>query len=575
MRICLMTVTAIACIFLTSLIGAQEPELPDPIVGLTDLTLVMDGSSDPPGDRLDIRVADVRHQGQIGEPVTLHFQVRAYRITNSNDDSDVVATPVEAAGERNRDEQGRFRIDSYVDMTADNPMLEHRLVVPYADLELPFGRHRIGYEVSCYHREVPQWITATRQTGVAVTDGTRTSMIIRRRVYGAIEEPVTLVVTDDNGKVVEVETTRTIERSNEVPELASVSIQGDFTREELGTAGGPVAVKPYQELRNRPVYFATNRNIENPNARDHTRFGNERSDEVTYGSCRVHIPNDEVRRRGSLRRGGWWSRKDANQVFHVEALNTIQQEAFLRSMRSNDVLVYVHGFNNSFEDAVLRLAQVGYDLKFPGRLVAFCWASAGTASLGSYRKDETTAKVSVGQLTKLLEGLAKEAGEDRHIHIIAHSMGNRILLRAIHNLEQRWQNDATFATTRFGHLVFAAPDVDRATFDALLPAAENRSLSTTLYYCEHDRALQLSQGFNVNKRVGQGPPCFGRNRLHNIDANNATTDVIGIHHTYFAKNILLVDLSMLLLDDLTPDKRRTVQQVDPPMLPPYMSWRFP
>lgn len=46
-----------------------------------------------------------------------------------------------------------------------------------------------------------------------------------------------------------------------------------------------------------------------------------------------------------------------------------------------EIIVFVHGFNVGFEEAILRAAQLKYDLKFPGRVVTFTWPAGGDASL--------------------------------------------------------------------------------------------------------------------------------------------------------------------------------------------------
>jgi esterase/lipase superfamily enzyme len=42
-----------------------------------------------------------------------------------------------------------------------------------------------------------------------------------------------------------------------------------------------------------------------------------------------------------------------------------------------DTLVFVHGFANSFEDAVFRNAQIVYDLDYQGLSVLYSWSSRG------------------------------------------------------------------------------------------------------------------------------------------------------------------------------------------------------
>lgn len=66
-----------------------------------------------------------------------------------------------------------------------------------------------------------------------------------------------------------------------------------------------------------------------------------------------------------------------------------------------EIIVFIHGFNVGFEEAVLRAAQLKYDLKFPGRVVTFTWPAGGDASLlgslllkNTYEKNLVSARAS-------------------------------------------------------------------------------------------------------------------------------------------------------------------------------------
>ncbi len=55
-----------------------------------------------------------------------------------------------------------------------------------------------------------------------------------------------------------------------------------------------------------------------------------------------------------------------------------------RSRENRDVLVFVHGYNNTLSDAVLRVAQFVEDSGFEGVPVLFSWASAGQVAKYAY-----------------------------------------------------------------------------------------------------------------------------------------------------------------------------------------------
>jgi hypothetical protein len=109
-------------------------------------------------------------------------------------------------------------------------------------------------------------------------------------------------------------------------------------------------------------------------------------------------------------------------------------------------LVYLHGFNVSFEEAAIRATQIGYDLKVPGATAFYNWPSRG--ALTAYAADAATIEASEAAITAFLAGLCTELKADR-LHLIAHSMGNRGLLRAM----QRIAADAELRSrVRFGQI---------------------------------------------------------------------------------------------------------------------------
>ena len=153
--------------------------------------------------------------------------------------------------------------------------------------------------------------------------------------------------------------------------------------------------------------------------------------------------------------------RDPAQFFLLEKTTAVAADAFQKSMAGpNDVLVFVHGFDNTFDDAVLRVAQLQYDLQFPGHAIAFCWPSQGSESVDAYKADADQAESSAAALADLLRTLlaATAAGGDSkppQIHLIAHSMGNRILLNAMYDLA----SSGAFKDRAkpFGQIILAAP----------------------------------------------------------------------------------------------------------------------
>jgi esterase/lipase superfamily enzyme len=255
----------------------------------------------------------------------------------------------------------------------------------------------------------------------------------------------------------------------------------------------------------------------------------------------------------------WWQSRDPSKYFLVESLDVLSRDRFLKQVADGDVLLFIHGYNTGFESAVLRSAQLVHDLKFPGKGLTFSWPSAG--ALSKYTADEAQAEKSIPALVEVFRFLstpaapgagagAGERGPVRKIHVIVHSMGNRVFLGAVrqHELESRVRPPRKI----FGHVALAAPDVDAATFAALLPSVLRQSDTTTLYYCQSDRALLASQTLHMNKPVGLGP--FFADGLDTINCDNANTSLLG-HDYYAATHPLLIDLRLTILFGEKPDDR--------------------
>src|SRR5207248_11797302 len=84
-------------------------------------------------------------------------------------------------------------------------------------------------------------------------------------------------------------------------------------------------------------------------------------------------------------------------------------------------VVYVHGFANTFNDAMERAAWIGWNAKRPA--IAFAWASQGRGTPFAYRDDQTAAKASWSALAGVLAYLGTQYDTGTDVDIVVHSMG--------------------------------------------------------------------------------------------------------------------------------------------------------
>jgi esterase/lipase superfamily enzyme len=261
-----------------------------------------------------------------------------------------------------------------------------------------------------------------------------------------------------------------------------------------------------------------------------------------------------------------------SQFVLLDNVRPLAKDDFVRQLQreiqgspSRDVFVFVHGYNNSFEDTARRAAQLAYDLDFDGTPIMFSWPSQGT--LTGYFADESVIDISGQRLAELLQTVAAQSGASR-VHVIAHSMGNRVLLAALKSYLPGRTPDRRI----FGQLVFTAPDVDRNDFMKTFPSLRGSADRLTLYASDTDVALRISRYYHGGPRAGSAGPLIIRLQgLDTIDMSGLPADVLG--HSYFAANGGAVyDLLHLLWRGDAPNspQRCSTGEVQPGLV----VWRF-
>ena len=102
--------------------------------------------------------------------------------------------------------------------------------------------------------------------------------------------------------------------------------------------------------------------------------------------------------------------------------------AFAQAALGRDVLLYVHGYRESFESAAVSAAQLSDGIGFRGATALLTWPSA--ASTFNYVGDRESAMWSRDALEDLLTAVAGTPSGGR-VHIVAHSMGTLLTLETL------------------------------------------------------------------------------------------------------------------------------------------------
>jgi len=199
-------------------------------------------------------------------------------------------------------------------------------------------------------------------------------------------------------------------------------------------------------------------------------------------------------------------------------------------------------------DAARRTAQLKVDLAHTGPAAFFSWPSVGEAA--GYTGDEAAIEGSELEIRDFIVGFAERSGVAA-VHIVAHSMGNRGLLRAMDAIAKA---AASATPIRFGQVFLAAPDVDTQLFQNLAAAYRQLCTRTTLCVTNNDKAIGLSQWLHRYPRVGLAPPVAVLPGIDTIDASHINLGLIG--HGYAAETRpVLADIHRLIQSDTPPDRR--------------------
>lgn len=161
-----------------------------------------------------------------------------------------------------------------------------------------------------------------------------------------------------------------------------------------------------------------------------------------------------------------------------------------------DVLVFIHGFNTSREEAAFRLAQMVEDTGFNGLPVLFTWPSR--ESMWGYGADKEGATASRDALEALLVELGANPDVNR-VHVLAHSMGTWLAMESLRQAAIGGRGDLG---GKIGAVMLAAPDLDLDVFQSQI-ARIGRADHISLFVASDDRALAVSSRIaGARARVG-------------------------------------------------------------------------
>jgi esterase/lipase superfamily enzyme len=232
----------------------------------------------------------------------------------------------------------------------------------------------------------------------------------------------------------------------------------------------------------------TRRSAENPGE----LYSGERGDGLSFADIAVSIPPDTAHKAGEVQ---WPKTIPGNPATDfvttgVSRLDARATRAWLDSHGSaankHRVLIFVHGYNNRFGDAVFREAQLVHDSNAEVTPILFTWPSRG--SVFAYGYDRESANLSRDALEQLLDMLVRDPAV-REVDILAHSMGNFLVLETLRQMAIRDRR----IPAKIDDVMLAAPDVDVDVFRNDIADMGHPHPKFTLFASRDDKALALSR----------------------------------------------------------------------------------
>ena len=228
----------------------------------------------------------------------------------------------------------------------------------------------------------------------------------------------------------------------------------------------------------------------------------------------------------------------------------LERDEFVQHIAESrsDVVLFVHGFNYSFNESLEIALRIVERTKLSATAVAYSWPSQ--AKVSTYGVDYDMSEWTVDHLTGFIRDVTSALPAGARLHIVAHSMGNRAVLMALARLDLPEQ--------RLGQLVLIAPDVDARIFQELVLHA-GPFQRRTLYVSKHDFALRASSMLlrAGSVRAGDANKQYVVVKdVETVDMSPVKAGILG-HSLYDYSQLIFDDLGAVLRDQGVADRKLT------------------
>ncbi|MDC9809919.1 alpha/beta hydrolase [Rhizobium binxianense] len=326
-----------------------------------------------------------------------------------------------------------------------------------------------------------------------------------------------------------------------VPVFVALSLVTSGCANRVQDVLQPIAAAPAGTSRVTMLVATTRKPSEDPGK----LFSGDRGTAISLNSVDVSIPPDRNRKIGEVQ---WPSRMPPNpqREFAVTQVAKVQSEGqafdWYRKNRNtkHQVIIFVHGFNNTYADAVFRFAQIVHDSGTDAAPILFTWPSRGRVF--DYLYDKESANYSRRALEDLILQAVKSP-DVSDVTILAHSMGGWLAAEALRGVAMREKS----IPAKVKNVVLASPDIDIDVFRRQFTEMGPKRPHFVILTSTRDKALEMSSWLSGGvSRVGGSDlrpyaPLLDELGVSVIDTSAiATNDPLG--HNAFADSPEIVRL---------------------------------
>ena len=297
----------------------------------------------------------------------------------------------------------------------------------------------------------------------------------------------------------------------------------------------------YSDNSEIKVLIATNRLKKTANfGCDDENFGVDFDKIISYGFCNIKV--SKLHEIGNIS-----SPKDNKENDNFKIINSqnFSELEFFNELKNNSItpLVFVHGFNVRYKEAIFRASQIAYDLKYQGPIILFTWPSGAKdgffeeAMLNkTYELNAQNVKSSIEPFVKFLEGFKKN---NIKINLMIHSMGHQLALEAINKISKNSSQEILI-----NELFLNAPDYEAQGFKSIVSNIKKITNHITIYCSTNDKAMIASKIFNKNDRLGA---CANIDEIDVINVSGIDDSSMGLGHGYYSSRSIIGDMFLTLI----------------------------